>query len=64
VVIPAARQLARLLVCHVFNQEDIATVMHVADSSAALRSQVAQIAQTSRTLNRRTKTAVALSFSH
>jgi hypothetical protein len=49
---------------HVFNQEDIATVMHVADSSAALRSQVAQIAQTSRTLNRRTKTAVALSFSH
>lgn len=49
---------------HVFNEEDIATVRHVADSSAALRTQVAQIAQTSRTLNRRTKTAVALAFGH
>jgi hypothetical protein len=44
---------------HIFNEEDIATVRHVGDSSAALRNQVVQIAQTSRTLNRRTKTAVA-----
>jgi len=47
---------------HVFNEEDIASVRHVADSTAALRNQVAQIVQASRTLNRRTKTAVALAF--
>lgn len=47
---------------HVFNEEDIATVRHVADSSAAVRNQVVKIAQASRTLNRRTKTAVALAF--
>lgn len=47
---------------HVFNEEDIATVQHVADSSAALRNHVAQIVHASRTLNRRTKTAVGRAF--
>lgn len=47
---------------HIFNQEDISSVRHVADASAALRSQVVQIVQTSRTLNRRSKTAVALAL--
>lgn len=47
---------------HVFNQQDIASVRHVADASADLRAQVAQVVQSSRTLNRRCKAAVAEAF--
>lgn len=47
---------------HVFDGRDIETVRYLADASAALRDQVARIVQTSRTLNRRSKAAVALAF--
>lgn len=47
---------------HVFNQDDIPSVRHVADASAALKDQVAKTVQASRTLNKRSKTAVAQAF--
>ena len=47
---------------HVFGRDDIASVRHVADASCGLQTQVIQIVQASRTLNPRTKAAVALAF--
>jgi hypothetical protein len=47
---------------HVFSQDDISSVRHVADASGAVQTQVIQVVQASRTLNRRIKAAVTLAF--
>lgn len=47
---------------HVLTVGDVGTVQHVGMAPEYLRGQVAKIAETSRTLNRRCKSAIAASF--